>query len=124
MTDSERRQSAAERVRCHIHMTPAQLGTYDVVIDALTLADAFPADSELAITEAWLRSVGGEPPTNEDTAVLYFKGGITVIVWPTIEGFFFKGVSLPPIKTRGDLRALCQALRIPLTPATEEPDRE
>lgn len=78
-----------------------------------------PADDDEPIDEAWLRSVGG----TKDRGAWTWKmpGGINQLIW--IDGFIAvaragvsnKGVTLNMgIKTRGQLRHLCQALGIEL----------
>lgn len=81
-----------------------------------------PADDEETVTEEWLRSIGFHP--RKFLGVLRIasepKGGpICTLEYDPLggcDGWRVGGELITPMETRGQLRALCSALMIPLLP--------
>jgi hypothetical protein len=82
-----------------------------------------PADSDLPVTEEWLRSVGFETAVNplwiwarsaEICLARDNTGSWVVTRADDDDAFFVSEVEIPAFKTRGDVRRLCVALGIPL----------
>ena len=116
-------REAAERVLQWMGPNPPE-EPYDMPIDAETVCLAWlaehPADSDVAITEDWLRRVGfaevesdlGPRYSNHFEIVVPLKGAFNI--WTSYDEWLISGFDSFPFKTRGDLRLLCRALGIAL----------
>jgi hypothetical protein len=72
-----------------------------------------PADSELPISEEWIRAVGFD--WFYARLRLHFSSGIYVATLsPWLATWELGGKTIPPLNTRGDVRRLCRALGIEL----------
>lgn len=111
MTDVK---AAAERLRLCTH--PIREGKFDDLTDVVTayLAE-HPSDDEQSVDEAWLRAVG---------FVLFYgswRFRDSVILVPRGKKFGINPADVwSEIKTRGNVRLLCRALKIKLRDAGVE----
>lgn len=135
MTMSDDVRAAAERFREYERRVDA--GESPKAVDYLVhdddladLARAYlaehPADDGEPVSEAWLESVGlvsdGPPNPTYTAESKGSRGGpvctLNVELWMGCDGFSVGTVYrelIPTADTRGEFRALCRVLRIPLT---------
>ena len=125
MSDSVK--AAAANLRKLIEDIPghAELWNLDHIRIARIIVDQFlaehPADDDEPITRIWLAGIFGEPQRSWNNEWIWVLGSnevTTVVAVADLRGLWAKvgDRKLRPLETKGDLRRLCSALGIPLSP--------
>lgn len=123
---SKELREAAERLSTGDGYADGPMRLQFILADGIKLADAYlaehPADSELPITEEWLRSVGWSKEEHPDKWRFCRVDAMPIGLWCVDDGWKVMLIHhehaqtciVRGLKTRRSVRALCKVLEIPL----------